>query len=126
MNKRPALKASMLTTFLATILAGCAIKPAEKVTVYKTRGVIQCESQGMSLVQSELQLTGVGVKIIDSQCAVLDGRVFASVCGAETGDIVLHTIDRRHEKLAEAMGYRNALQLKTPDTPEGFQPVECQ
>lgn len=120
------LKASLFAASVATVLLGCAIKPAGHITVYKSLGVVQCESQGMTLAQSERQLAGMGVDVIGSTCGVLEKVAFTSVCGAETGDIVLHTIDRRHEKLAEAMGYKDVIGLKTPDSPEGFRLVECQ
>ncbi|NGN97000.1 hypothetical protein G5S52_04835 [Grimontia sp. S25] len=113
-------------TALAVILAGCAIKPAEEITVYKTKGAVQCESSGMSIFESESLLRNSGVDVIFSQCGVLEGMSFAQMCGGKTGDILVHTINARYGDLAASMGYEPVATLITKDTPKGFNVADCQ
>ncbi|USH03619.1 hypothetical protein K6Q96_06370 [Grimontia kaedaensis] len=120
------LKGLAASASALALLAGCAIKQVEEVTVYKTKGTVQCESSGTSIFESELQLQNSGIEVLSSKCGVIEGVGFAQMCGGKTGDILVHTINARYENLAEAMGYKPVSALVSADAPQGFNAVECQ
>ncbi|MEZ8127701.1 hypothetical protein [Enterovibrio norvegicus] len=107
------------------LLSACAIKPAETVTVYKSKNAVQCETSGMSVHDSANTLSSYGVTVKSSQCGVLTEVMFASVCGAKTGDIVIHDIGAREEALAGELGYISIDSLKTGEVASGFAVVDC-
>ncbi|WP_028024164.1 hypothetical protein [Enterovibrio calviensis] len=121
--KHLALTLSLSSFFL---LSGCAIKPPESVTVYQSRGAIQCEDPGMTAVDSFQQLSSNGVHVETSQCGQLNGVSFVSVCGAETADVVIHSIEAKDVKLAEMMGYSRLDSKQHADELSDFNIVPCE
>ncbi|WGL16609.1 hypothetical protein PVT68_17845 [Microbulbifer bruguierae] len=68
------------------------VRAAGTIWVVEPRGSRQCEGGGLSVEQSRGKLVGNGVKVIESRCGVRADRMYPSVCGGPTGDILLHRI----------------------------------
>lgn len=119
------LRAALLAVTSTFLLFACAIKPVETVTVYKSKNAVQCETSGMSVHDSANTLSSYGVTVKSSHCGVLTETMFASVCGAKTGDIVFHDIGAREEALAVELGYTNIDSLKTAELASGYAAVDC-
>ncbi|MDD1795717.1 hypothetical protein LRP50_21585 [Enterovibrio sp. ZSDZ42] len=113
-----------ITSFL--LISGCAIKSPEYVTVYQSRGVIQCESAGITAADSREQLSSKGVGVKTSQCGQLSGVSFISVCGAETSDVVIHSIEAKDIRLAEMMGYSLVDSTQETGDKQEFDIVPCE
>ncbi|MCO1333913.1 hypothetical protein MO867_06120 [Microbulbifer sp. OS29] len=82
--------------------------PGEMVWVYRSSGSKQCEGGGMTLPQSLAKLRGSGVAVQESRCGVRTDRMFASVCGAPTGDILMHLVGMDALDAALELGYNPA------------------
>ncbi|WP_170915221.1 hypothetical protein [Enterovibrio nigricans] len=120
-----ALKIALLAGMVAGITS-CAIKQPQTTEVYIPQGAIQCETQGMTLADSTRRLASVGVTSGSAQCAEMTGMMFSTVCGAETGGIILHTIPTKEVLLAEKAGYKNAEGLKSASDGVGYAVINCQ
>ena len=60
--------------------------------VMQPRGNRQCEGGGRSLQSSAAQLAENGITVQESRCAVRTDRMYPSVCGGATGDLLMHRI----------------------------------
>lgn len=60
--------------------------------VYIAKGNTQCNDDGLTLAETTSYLTDANIDITESQCGVIEGVAFASVCGGGTADIYVHTI----------------------------------
>lgn len=60
--------------------------------VLQARGNRQCEGGGITLEQSRTKLEASGIAVAESRCAVRTDRMYPSVCGGATGDMLAHSI----------------------------------
>ncbi|MEW5249705.1 hypothetical protein [Microbulbifer discodermiae] len=74
--------------------AAPAVSPEQMLWVYQARGNRQCEGGGISLEESAGKLTENGIAVQESSCGGRTDRLYPSVCGGPTGDILLHLIHR--------------------------------
>jgi len=82
------------------------VQAEELIWVYEARGNKQCEQGGgISLEDSSAKLTGNGVEVQESRCGVRTDRMYPSVCGGATGDILLHLIGRGSLDAALELGF---------------------
>lgn len=94
------------------MLGACASEGqlTNDVKVYKSDGSLQCEGGGIPLEAMEEELTEVGINVFCAQKAN-DGMARITVCGADTGNINVYTIDRADLPAAEALGFGPVAEL---------------
>ncbi|HVY65466.1 MAG TPA: hypothetical protein VHH11_11660 [Gammaproteobacteria bacterium] len=91
--------------------------------VYVDRGAHQCQSDGLSPEASAQRLIDAGVDVLKSYCGQRTGVVFPTVCGAPTGDILLHEIRAANLPDAERLGFQNVAALAAAG--QGYVLVDC-
>ncbi|WP_413662797.1 hypothetical protein ACG1BZ_16595 [Microbulbifer sp. CNSA002] len=84
------------------------MRPGEMVWIYRGSGSKQCEGGGMTLQQSQAKLSDNGVKVQESRCGVRTDRMFPAVCGAPTGDILMHLVGMDALDASIELGYSPA------------------
>lgn len=89
-----------------------AVPAEELIWVFRARGNRQCEGGGTTLAQSRDQLSTAGVKIQESRCGTRTDRMYASVCGGQTGDILLHLVEKTALDTALQHGYDPAANIE--------------
>ena len=94
---------------LITLLAGCAGKPVsspeERVSVYKSLRVVQCEpGSGVTLPALQGQLEAASIKVLSSSCGS-DGWFYPAVCGASSGRIGIFEILPAETSKIAALGF---------------------
>lgn len=65
---------------------------SDTLWVMESRGTRQCEGGGLTVEQSRGKLADGGIQVVESRCGVRTDRMYPSVCGGATGDILLHRI----------------------------------
>jgi len=95
------------------------------VLVYESRQAIQCTSRGLTTQASAQKLVNGGIDVLESNCGVNTGLVFAAVCGNGTGDILIHKIRRVNLADAEQLGFSSVDTLRNPATGIGYAKVDC-
>jgi hypothetical protein len=73
----------------------------------------QCSPPALTLAQSAAKLTSGGIEVRRSSCGHIEGVAYPSVCGAGTGEILLHDIPAADLGAAEAAGFASADRLTT-------------
>jgi hypothetical protein len=77
-----------------------------EVVVYEAGPhVAQCSPPAVTRAQSAAKLTSAGIDVRRSSCGHLEGVFFPAVCGAGTGEILLHDIPASSLAAAEAAGF---------------------
>ncbi|MCX2778776.1 hypothetical protein [Microbulbifer thermotolerans] len=84
----------------------------ELVWVFEGRGNRQCEGGGLSLEESRAKLADSGVEVEESRCATRTDRMYPAVCGAPTGDILMHLIPMDALDAALELGFDPADQIQ--------------
>ncbi|MDP5210641.1 hypothetical protein [Microbulbifer sp. 2205BS26-8] len=92
--------------------------PGVLVWVYRASGRKQCEGGGMTMQQSLARLQENGVTVQASRCGMRTDRMYPSMCGAPTGDILLHQVSMDALEATLELGYNPAEQVQ-------YQTVEC-
>ena len=95
------------------------------VLVYESRQAIQCTSRGLTTQESAQKLVNGGIDVLESNCGVNTNLVFAAVCGAGTGDILIHKIRSANLADAEQRGFSSVATLSNPTTGIGYAKVDC-
>jgi len=72
----------------------------------------QCAPPAITRTQSAAKLTSAGVEVRSSSCGYMEGVVFPAVCGAGTGEILLHVIPASRLADARAKGFAPADELE--------------
>jgi hypothetical protein len=91
--------------------------------VYADRGAHQCQADGTTPEASAQQLINAGVDALKSYCGQRTGVVFPAVCGAPTGDILLHEIRAANLPDAEKLGFQSVAALAAAG--QGYVLVDC-
>ncbi|TLM76248.1 hypothetical protein ACONUD_07825 [Microbulbifer harenosus] len=73
--------------------------------VMESRGTKQCEGGGLTVEQSRGKLADGGIQVVESRCGVRTDRMYPSVCGGATGDILLHRIPTAMLDAALELGF---------------------
>jgi hypothetical protein len=68
----------------------------------------QCSPPAVTRAQSAAKLTSAGIDVRRSSCGHIEGVVYPAVCGAGTGEILLHDIPDESLAAAEAAGFQSA------------------
>jgi hypothetical protein len=93
--------------------------------VYESSGKLQCQQNGLTPQQSAARLAGAGIEVLASSCGVVTGTAFPAVCGAPTGEILLHEVPLSDLEAADRLGFRTADSLRH-DTDHNYARVDCQ
>lgn len=80
----------------------------------------QCALPAITRTQSAAKLTGAGIEVRSSSCGVREGIAYPAVCGAGTGEILLHEIPESSLAEARARGFAPAEELE-----HGWRAVKC-
>jgi hypothetical protein len=118
----------MTALILFLLLQGCVggnDSDENQVTVYKNNGAIQCESEGLSELETAQQLIDNGIDVILSTCGILTGVSVLTVCGAENIYINLHVINTQNLADAEELGFESVSSLKNEDD-SGYMILGCE
>ena len=99
--------------------------PPDDALVYQSRGGLLCGSRGMTPEQGARTLINGGIDVIESGCGTMTNVSFPAVCGASTGDILLHEIRRVNLPDAEKLGFKDPATLADPPTNAGYAWVNC-
>ena len=96
-----------LAALLAAVLAACA-GPAPSaagntVSVYKSRGGLQCEKTAIAVSELQRQLSDAGIEPSRASCGH-DGRMRPARCGRPDGNIAI--FDRPASKLDAAVALK--------------------
>jgi len=84
-----------------------------EVEVYESGPhLAQCAPPAITRTQSAAKLTSAGVEVRSSSCGYKEGVVFPAVCGAGTGEILLHVIPSSRLADARATGFTPAEELE--------------
>jgi len=94
--------------------------------VFESRQSVQCGSRGLTPQQSAMKLTQGGVDVMESACGAMTGVAFPAVCGAATGDLILHEIRTVNLTDARQLGFESVAVLQGPADGTGFAQVDCQ
>nr|WP_010132928.1 hypothetical protein [Microbulbifer agarilyticus] len=85
--------------------AGTQTSTDTNMWVMQARGNRQCEGGGRSLQASSAQLVENGIKVQESRCATRTDRMYPSVCGGATGDVLIHKIPAGFLDAALELGF---------------------
>lgn len=128
------MRATVMLSVLGIALAGCGEEGApprqapglEEVVVYAAGPrLAQCESVAITRTQSAAKLTAAGIDVRRSSCGYIEGRLHPAVCGAPTGEILLHDIPASSLEAARAAGFEAADELEEPGGGTGWRRAEC-
>lgn len=122
---------------LATLLAACSEGDASLVTAPGLSGpeavvfengpaVFQCAAPALTVSQSAAKLEGIGIPVRTSSCGVRTGVAYPDVCGAPTGQLILHNIPTSSLSTAQAAGFYPAQGLVDASRGIGWRRASCQ
>jgi len=106
--------------------AGRSAVRAGDILVYESRQSVQCGSRGLTTQQSALKLTHGGIDVVQSACGAMTGVGFPAVCGAGTGEILMHEIRSVSLSDAEQLGFQSVATLQNPALGTDYAWVDCQ
>lgn len=128
------MRAAVMLSVLGIALAGCGeegVPPPQapglnEVVVYAAGPrVAQCEPVAVTRTQSAAKLTTAGIEVRRSSCGNFEGRAYPAVCGAPTGEILLHDIPASGLEAARAAGFESADELEEPGGGTGWRRAAC-
>ena len=96
---------------------------ANNEVIYISTGETQCNDDGLSLQEISTYLTDADIKFTESQCAQLTGIVYPDVCGADTANITIFTIEASGLSQAENVGFAS---LSSLDSDIGYEILACE
>ena len=124
-SARPAapICASLL---LSSCFVGIVVNDDEvNVLVYESTGKRQCEPETITPQQSARRLTDAGVGVRESSCAVLASIAYPAVCGAPSGELVVHEISDNQLGAAQRLGFTLVTTLRLGNGEPGYLTVAC-
>ncbi len=90
----------ILSAALAASGCGASESNAKSVKVYKSRGAIQCTSQGTPPEEMSRELVSAGVPVLSYACGT-NGRLYPAMCG--TSDDKINIFEIPDDKLDKAV-----------------------
>lgn len=85
----------------------------------------QCDAAFITRTQSAARLTAAGIDVRRSSCGHIEGVAYPAVCGAGTGQILLHDIPSSSLEAARAAGFEDADKLKEIGRDTGWRRDRC-
>ena len=111
---------------LSSCFVGIVVNDDEvNVLVYESNGKRQCEPAAITPQQSARRLTDAGVAVRSSSCAVLTSIAFPAVCGAPSGELVVHEIGESKTDAALRAGFTLVTTLRLGSGEPGYTTVAC-
>jgi hypothetical protein len=121
---------------MAAVLAACSEEDtslvpapgpsgAEAVVFEGGPALAQCAAPALTVPQSAAKLEGAGIPVRTSSCGVRTGVAYPAVCGAPTGEIILHNIALASLPAAEAAGFQPAQGLVNATRGTGWRRRSC-
>lgn len=83
------------------------------VEVYISKGDTQCNQDGLSLDEASSYLLDADISIAESNCGVITGVAFMSMCGAGTSNIYYFSIQESNLVKAKSLGFSALSSLKS-------------
>ena len=122
---------------LAAVLTACSEGDAsliptpgpsgpEAVVFENGPALAQCAAPALTVSQSAAKLEGAGIPVRTSSCGVRTGVAYPAVCGAPTGQLILHNIPTSSLSTAQAAGFYPAQGLVDAPRGIGWRRVSCQ
>lgn len=110
------------------LLAGCSKQDSisELVLVYENRNALQCESTGITPVDSVAKLTAAGIAVSNTHCGHKTGVMYPAACGMGTGTILIHQIAQGDLPAARQAGFEEIVVLVNTEQGTGYEIVECE
>ncbi|GLS25397.1 hypothetical protein [Marinibactrum halimedae] len=97
----------------------------QKVMMYISKGVIQCEFEGYKPEETAEQLTEAGLEVTASTCGEMTGVSVPDACGSGTTQINLHEVEGVRQDDAESMGFAPVYELIDERAGTGYVEVPC-
>ena len=115
---------------MAPLLSSCFVgivvnDDGANVTIYESSGKRQCEPALITPQQSARRLSDSGIDVRASSCAVLTSIAYPAVCGAPSGELVMHDIDEHDLGDAERLGFTRVTTLRLTSGEPGYMPIAC-
>jgi len=116
------MKVKYLALLILPVLLSCNSDNNDEVNVdvVISNGALQCQDNAISISTTKEYLTGAGISVKAESCGVLIGVGVVTLCGAETGQVHVFSIDENDLHKAENLGFIDSSTLD-----EGFKVVEC-
>ena len=114
----------LLLLFIITVGSSCNETSTGNEVVYINNGAIQCESKGLSEVETAQILINEGIDVLKSQCAYITGIAIAAQCGLGGSNINLHTLNTQNLVDAQTLGFLSISELQKGDDP-GYKIIDC-
>lgn len=131
-------KTILISAVLAILVSGCSMfsgsstgevrvveeEEIEIDKVYISKERAQCEDEsGRTLDQTKAMLQDDGIKVYNSVCALITGKMSPALCGRSTLHINIHGIDERKFEEAEELGFKPLASLEDEDL--GYDTSAC-
>jgi hypothetical protein len=111
---------------LSSCFVGIVVNDDEvNVLVFESNGRRQCEPAAISPQQSARKLENAGVNVRESSCAVLTTNAFPAVCGAPSGELVVHEVSQSKAATAQQMGFTLVTTLRSGSGDPGYTTIAC-
>jgi hypothetical protein len=111
---------------LSSCFVGIVLNDDEvNVLIYESSGKRQCEPVALTPQQSASRLKNAGVDVRESSCAVLTSIAFPAVCGAPSGELVVHEISESKLDAAQRLGFTLVTTLRLGTGEPGYVAVAC-
>nr|MBV6629144.1 hypothetical protein [Oceanococcus sp. HetDA_MAG_MS8] len=89
---------------LGLVACGGSDSGASTIKVFKSDGSSQCQNNGTSVEEMQMELVEAGIDVICGQKGN-DGGFYCAACGCPTGDINVYTINAANQADAESLGF---------------------
>lgn len=100
------LPKNLVVALLLVLQFSCSSGNAPLVKAFKSDNSIQCGSLGVDVDVMALELINAGIDVICAQKGH-DGFMRPAVCGADTGNINIYTINTSNLSDAEVLGFES-------------------
>lgn len=89
---------------LGLVACGGSDSGASTIKVFKSDGSSQCQNNGTSVEEMQMELVEAGIDVICGQKGN-DRGFYCAACGCPTGDINVYTINAANQADAESLGF---------------------
>jgi hypothetical protein len=127
------MRVAVMLSVLGFVLPGCGEEGAPPtapglgdIVVYEAGPhLAQCASVVITRTQSAARLTSAGIDVRRSSCGYIESMAWPAVCGAGTGEILLHDIPASSLEDARAAGFEAADKLEELGRDTGWRREKC-
>ncbi|KGJ90554.1 hypothetical protein [Colwellia psychrerythraea] len=109
-----------LPFLILPMLLACDDSEEVNVNVVISNGALQCQDNAIPISTTKEYLTGAGISVKAESCGTLIGVGVVTLCGAESGQVHIFSIDEKDLDEAVNLGFTDSSTIE-----EGFDTVEC-